>query len=191
MKEVVQREYTPAESIIVDLLQALGEDPNREGLRNTPMRVMSAWREWTAGYQQNVEDVLTEFADGAERYDELVLVKDIPVYSHCEHHLAPFFGVAHIAYIPRGKLLGLSKFARVVNVFARRLQVQERLTAQIAEALSTALQPRGVAVVLECRHLCMESRGIRTQGSMTTTSALQGVFKTNADTRSEFMRLVR
>lgn len=179
-----------AEDIVVRLLQFVGEDVSREGLRETPKRFLAAWREYTRGYAMQAEEVLKVFEDGANGIDELVLVRDIPVYSMCEHHGAPFFGRAHIGYIPDGKILGLSKFARLVDVFARRLQVQERLTTQIADSLRDALQPRGVAVVLECRHMCMEARGVRAQGSVTTTSALRGVFKHDASARSEFLRLV-
>jgi GTP cyclohydrolase I len=183
-----------AEDIPTRLLQYIGEDVTREGLADTPTRFLNAWREYTAGYASKPEDIkelLRCFADGAERVDELVLVRDIPVYSHCEHHLAPMFGVAHVAYIPNGKVLGLSKFARLVNVYARRLQVQERMTQQIAHALNDALAPMGVGVVLECRHLCMEARGTRAQGASTTTSCLLGALKTDASARAEFMRLVR
>lgn len=180
-----------ATDIPLRLLQYIGEDPMRGGLQETPKRFLAAWEEWSRGYRQDPADVLKVFEDGAEAYDELVLVKDIPVYSHCEHHLAPFFGKAHVAYIPNGQILGLSKFARVVDIYARRLQVQERLTSQVAHALNTALQPRGVAVVLECRHLCMESRGVRAPGTTTTTSCLLGVFKDKSEARAEFMRLVR
>lgn len=179
-----------AEDIAARLLQFIGEDVSREGLRETPKRFLAAWQEYTRGYHIKPDEVLKVFADGAHGVDELVMVRDIPVYSTCEHHLAPFFGRAHVGYIPAGKILGLSKFARLVDVFARRLQVQERLTTQIADSLRDALAPRGVAVVLECRHMCMESRGCRTQGSVTTTSALRGVFKHDASARSEFLRLV-
>jgi len=180
-----------AEDIPTRLLQWIGEDPTREGLRDTPHRFLSAWAEYTTGYKQDPGALLKTFEDGAEKVDELVLVRDIPIYSHCEHHLAPFFGVAHIAYIPDGKVLGLSKFARLVDVFAKRLQVQERMTQQIAHALNDALAPRGVGVVLECRHLCMEQRGVRARGASTTTSCLLGAIKNDAAARAEFMRLVR
>lgn len=179
-----------AEDIVIRLLQFIGEDVSREGLRETPRRFLQAWREYTRGYSMKAGDVLKVFEDGANGVDELVLVRDIPVYSTCEHHGAPFFGIAHIGYIPNGAILGLSKFSRLVEVFARRLQVQERLTTQIADSLLDALKPKGVAVVLECRHMCMEARGVRTQGSVTTTSALRGVFKHDASARSEFLRLV-
>ncbi len=180
-----------AEDIPTRLLQYIGEDPKREGLVDTPRRFIKAWGQYTEGYSQEPADLLKCFEDGAEEYNEMVLVKDIPVYSHCEHHLAPFFGVAHVAYIPHGKVLGLSKFARLVNVYARRLQVQERMTKQIAHALANALHPIGVGVMLECRHLCMESRGVRAQGSSTTTSCLLGAFLDDPAARAEFLRMVR
>lgn len=177
--------------IAVQLLRFIGEDPAREGLRETPARFLAAWREWCAGYQQDPDDVLKAFGDGADKVDELVLVRDIPVYSHCEHHLAPFFGQAHVAYIPNGRIVGLSKIPRLVQVYMRRLQVQERLTQQVAHALYQHLKPAGVGVVLECRHLCMESRGVRTPGASTTTSCLLGALKDQPAARAEFMRLVR
>lgn len=184
-------EVTSAEDIPTRLLQFVGEDPTREGLRETPARFVKAWRAYTDGYNTDPASVLKSFEDGGEKYDELVLVRDIPVYSHCEHHLAPFFGRASVAYIPNGRVVGLSKLARLVDVFARRLQVQERMTQQIANALNDALQPRGVGVVVECRHMCMEARGVRTQGSSTTTSCLLGVLKTDTAARAEFLRLIR
>ena len=180
-----------AEDIPLRLLQFIGEDPKRGGLRDTPKRYLKAWQHWSSGYGQDPATLLKCFEDGAERYDEMVLVKDIPVYSHCEHHLAPFFGVAHVAYIPDGKIVGLSKVSRLVDMFARRLQVQERLTDQIADAIATHLKPKGVAVVIECRHLCMESRGIQRQGSSTTTSSMRGAFLDNFAARAEFMGCIR
>ena len=181
-----------SEQTIIDLLKhIIGEDPARGGLRDTPGRVVKAWRHWAGGYKLDPAALLKCFEDGAEKCDEMVLVKNIPVYSHCEHHLAPFFGVAHVAYIPDGKIVGLSKISRLVDVFARRLQVQERLTNQIADAMEQHLAPKGIAVVIECRHLCMESRGIQRQGSSTTTSAMRGVFRDNAAARAEFMGLIR
>jgi GTP cyclohydrolase I len=184
---------TPQEKdlkMVRDLLQYIGENPDREGLQETPARFLNAWAEYTQGYAERPEDILKVFQDGAERVDEMVIVRDIPVYSLCEHHLAPFFGKAHVGYVPAKKILGLSKISRVVEVFGRRLQVQERLTNQIADALDTHLQPLGVAVVIECRHMCMESRGIRHQGSATATSALRGSIKSNPDTRREFLTLI-
>jgi GTP cyclohydrolase I len=172
------------------LLKYIGEDPGREGLHETPARFLKALQEYTRGYQQKPEDILKSFEDGAESVDEMVIVRDIPVYSLCEHHLAPFFGKAYVGYVPHKRILGLSKISRLVEVFGRRLQVQERLTNQIADALATHLQPLGVAVVLECRHMCMESRGVRHTGTATVTSALRGSIKTNADTRREFLALI-
>jgi GTP cyclohydrolase IA len=172
------------------LLAYIGEDPDREGLSETPARFLKAWEEYTQGYRQKPEDILKAFEDGAERVDEMVIVRDIPVYSLCEHHLAPFFGKAYVGYVPDSKILGLSKISRVVEVFARRLQVQERLTNQIADALDKNLQPLGVAVVIECRHMCMESRGVRHPGTATVTSALRGSIKSNPDTRREFLSLI-
>jgi GTP cyclohydrolase I len=178
--------------LITDLLRhVIGEDPERGGLIETPARVVKAWEEWTRGYRMDPGAVLKTFEDGAERYDEVVLVRDIPLYSHCEHHLAPFFGVAHVAYIPRARIVGLSKIPRVVDIFAQRLQVQERLTAQIADCIDEHLRPKGVGVVLSCRHLCMESRGIRRPGSTTVTSAMRGVFMEKPEARAELMALVK
>lgn len=177
-------------SLVRNLLSMVGEDPEREGLRETPRRFIHALHEYTSGYEQDPADVLKVFEDGAEGYDQMVLVKDIPVYSLCEHHMAPFWGTASIGYIPDGKVVGLSKLARLTNVFARRLQVQERLTTQIGEALQTHLQPKGVGVVLRCRHMCMESRGVKTPGSYTVTSDLRGVLRTEGDPRTEFLSLV-
>lgn len=174
------------------LLQFIGEDPSREGLKETPARVAKAYREWFSGY--GVEDpasILKVFEDGAKGVDEMVIVKDIKFYSHCEHHLAPFFGTVTIAYIPNGKIVGLSKFHRLVEVFARRLQVQERLTQQIAEVLESTLAPKGVAVLISARHLCVESRGARHTNSETVTNALRGVFKTSSEARAEFLKLAK
>src|SRR3989338_4841922 len=175
--------------LIAALLKTLPEDTGREGLLNTPRRVDEAWDHLFSGYDKNPEDLLTVF-DG-EKYDEMILVKDIEFYSTCEHHVLPFFGKAHIAYVPRGKIIGLSKMPRLVEIFSRRLQNQERLTGQIAEALEKLLAPKGVAVVLEAQHFCMMARGVEKQGSKVTTSALRGLFKKDASTRSEFLRLIR
>ena len=173
------------------LLQYLGEDPNRQGLLDTPQRVEKAWKHWTSGYDQDPAEILKVFEDGAEQYNELIVVRGIPVYSHCEHHLAPFFGTATVGYTPNGKIVGLSKLTRLVDCFAKRLQVQERLTIQIAEALMTHVEPLSVGVVVRCRHMCMESRGIRTPGEETVTSALLGEMRTNLGLRSEFLALAR
>jgi GTP cyclohydrolase I len=173
------------------LLSSLGENPERPGLLETPSRVEKAWKHWTSGYAQDPADVLKVFEDGAEQYNELIVVKGIPVYSHCEHHLAPFFGRATVGYLPNGKIVGLSKLTRLVDCFAKRLQVQERLTSQIAEALMTHLEPKAVGVVIRCRHMCMESRGIRTPGEETITSAMLGELQPNLALRTEFLALAR
>lgn len=170
------------------MLEALGEDANREGLRETPDRAAEAWRFWTGGASMDAASVFKTFLDGGERYDQMVFQGNIPLYSHCEHHLAPIFGVAHVGYIPeKGRIVGLSKIGRVVDMFARRLQTQERITWQIADCIMEHLQPMGVGVVLRCRHLCMESRGIQKQGTITYTSALRGNIKEAGNARSEFL----
>jgi GTP cyclohydrolase I len=178
-----------AEHAVRELLIAVGEDPDREGLRDTPARVARAYREIFAGLWQRPEDVLTTTFDLG--HDEMVLVKDIEVMSSCEHHLVPFVGVAHVGYIPAatGKITGLSKLARLVDVFARRPQVQERLTTQVADSLMRILEPRGVIVVMECEHMCMTMRGVRKPGAKTTTSAVRGQLR-DAATRSEAMSLI-
>jgi GTP cyclohydrolase I len=173
------------------LLVSLGEDPDRAGLAETPHRVSKAWKHWTSGYGQDPVELLKAFEDGAEQYNELIVVRGIPVYSHCEHHLAPFFGKATIGYLPNGKIVGLSKLTRLVDCFAKRLQVQERMTIQIAEALMSALDPKAVGVVVKCRHMCMESRGIRTPGEETITSAMLGELQPNLALRTEFLALAR
>lgn len=173
------------------LLISLGEDPDRAGLVETPSRVAKAWKHWASGYAQDPAECLKVFEDGAEQYNELIVVRNIPVYSHCEHHLAPFFGSATIGYVPNGKIVGLSKLTRLVDCFAHRLQVQERLTIQIANALMTHLEPQAVGVVIRCRHLCMESRGIRTQGEETVTSSMLGALQPNQALRAEFFALAR
>jgi GTP cyclohydrolase I len=179
-----------AEAAVRELLLAIGEDPDREGLQATPGRVARSFVEVYAGMDQNAEDVLTTTFDIG--HDELVLVRDIDVYSMCEHHLVPFHGVAHVGYIPNkdGRVTGLSKLARLVDVFARRPQVQERLTSQIADALVEHLEPRGVLVVIECEHLCMAMRGVRRPGTRTITSAVRGQLR-DAATRAEAMSLLR
>ncbi|MDX3639957.1 GTP cyclohydrolase I FolE [Streptomyces sp. MB09-02B] len=178
-----------AENAVRELLIAVGEDPDREGLRETPARVARAYREIFAGLWQQPEDVLTTTFDLG--HDEMVLVKDIEVYSTCEHHLVPFRGVAHVGYIPSttGKITGLSKLARLVDVYARRPQVQERMTTQIADSLMEILEPRGVIVVVECEHMCMSMRGIRKPGAKTITSAVRGQLR-DAATRNEAMSLI-
>lgn len=178
-----------ADDVVTRLLQFIGEDPNRGGLKDTPQRVLKAWKEWTSGYGQDPATVIKWFEDGSENYDEMVFVKDIPFYSHCEHHLAPFFGTATIAYLPDKRVIGLSKLGRVLEIFARRLQVQERMTTQIADALNEHLKPLGVGVLVRARHMCMESRGLSRQGHHTVTSALRGKFFLDPTVRSEFLAI--
>jgi len=186
--------HRPSQEALEDnyrnILAFVGEDPNREGLLRTPHRVAESLKFLTSGYGQNVETLL----NGAifhEDYDDMVVVKDIEFYSLCEHHMLPFFGKAHVAYIPKGKIVGLSKIPRLVDMFARRLQVQERMTTQIAEALETALQPKGVAIVVEGVHMCMRMRGVEKQESSMVTSHVMGTFRTDRATRQEFMALVK
>ncbi|ERT06772.1 GTP cyclohydrolase I [Lyngbya aestuarii BL J] len=172
------------------LLLGLGENPDREGLKDTPKRVVKALKFLTSGYHQSLDELL----NGAvfhEQTDEMVLVRDIDIFSSCEHHILPILGRAHVAYIPDGKVIGLSKVARICEMYARRLQVQERLTAQIADALQGLLNPKGVAVVVEASHMCMVMRGVQKVGSWTSTSAVRGVFAEDAKTRQEFMSLIR
>lgn len=178
-----------ATDIGIRLLQHIGEDPERGGLAETPARYIKAWEEWTSGYHVEPKDLLKVFEDGAEGCDQMVSVQNIPVWSHCEHHLAPFFGTATVAYIPDKKIVGLSKLARVVNAYARRLQVQERLTNQIADCINEVLQPVGVGVSIRCRHMCMESRGIRTPNSSTLTTALRGAMLSDSQARAEFLNI--
>lgn len=177
------------EGLIRGLLRMVGEDPNREGLRETPARVIKAWKHWCSGYEQHPHEILKTFEDGAEGTDEMVIVRDIQLYSHCEHHMAPFYGKAHVAYIPNKRIVGLSKLARVVDVYAHRLQVQERLTNQVADAINDVLEPIGVGVIVEATHFCMCSRGVNKQGSTTVTSALRGAMKTKPEARAEFLLL--
>ena len=178
------------ERAVREILIAVGEDPDRDGLIDTPARVARMYAEQFAGLRQRPEDVLTTVFDA--EYDEIVLVRDIEIYSMCEHHLIPFFGKAHIGYIPgeKGEITGLSKLARLADVYARRPQVQERMTSQMADALMRILEPRGVLVVLECEHLCMSMRGVRKPGATTMTSAVRGIFRKEARTRAEAMSLL-
>lgn len=184
-------DHERARAAIRDLLIAVGEDPDREGLVDTPERVARAYEEIFAGLHQDPSEVLTKTFN--EDHRELVLVRDIPVYSTCEHHLVPFYGKAHIGYIPgkSGKVTGLSKLARLVDLYAKRPQVQERLTKQVADAMVKRLQPQAVIVVIECEHLCMAMRGIRKPGATTTTSAVRGGFQTNPASRAEVLSLIR
>jgi GTP cyclohydrolase I len=178
------------EQSFLALLQAIGEDPQREGLVRTPERAARAFEFLTAGYRQSLDELINNALFESEA-SEIILVKDIELYSLCEHHLIPFIGKAHVAYIPNGKVVGLSKTARIVDMFARRLQIQENLTMQIADALMKALNPRGVGVVIEAKHLCMMMRGVEKQNSVMKSSCLLGVFKEDARTRSEFLSLLK
>ena len=179
----------PFETLVREMLEQIGEDPQREGLRQTPGRVEASLKWLTRGYGMSVDDVIGD-ALFEEKHENMILVRDIEIYSLCEHHLLPFFGKAHVAYLPNGRIVGLSKIPRVVEVFARRLQVQERLTDQVADALCRVLDPMGVGVVIEAYHLCMMMRGVEKQNSRTVTSALRGTFRSDARTRDEFLRLV-
>jgi GTP cyclohydrolase I len=180
----------PLEPLVEGLLKELGEDPGRDGLLRTPQRVAKALRFFTEGYQQDPHAILNDALFDVS-YDEMVLVKDVDFYSLCEHHLIPFFGRVHVAYIPDGKVVGLSKIPRLVQMFARRLQVQERMTMQIAETIEHVLAPRGVAVVIESIHLCMMMRGVEQQNAFAITSSLKGAFQSDSKTRAEFMELIR
>lgn len=172
------------------LLHHVGDDPEREGLKETPKRVLKAFQEYFSGYQEDPSEHLKKTFEEVEGYDELVLVSDIDVYSHCEHHLAPFVGKAHVAYIPDGRVVGLSKLGRLVDGYAKRLQVQEKLTMQIAKALEDVLQPAGVAVILQCKHFCMCHRGVKKPDAVTTTSKLSGAFLNNPSSRVELFQLI-
>ncbi len=177
------------ENITVDILKVVGENPERQGLLRTPKRVAKAYDFLTQGYRVKLEEIV----NGAifdEKYDEMVIVKDIDFYSLCEHHILPFYGRVHVAYIPNGKIIGLSKIPRIIEMYSRRLQIQERMTQQIADTLDTILQPRGVAVVAEGYHMCMMMRGVQKQNSITTTSAMHGIFKSDSRTRTEFLNLI-
>jgi GTP cyclohydrolase I len=194
MKKLPQSSSALASASLADLvreiLERVGEDPSREGLLRTPARVAAALEFLTRGYTQSAEDVLHK-ALFTVSYDEMVIVKDIEMFSLCEHHMLPFFGKVHIAYVPNGKIIGLSKLPRLVEVFARRLQVQERLTTEIAEAIQNTVEPQGVGVVIEARHLCMMMRGVEKQHSAAVTSSMLGVFREHAQTREEFLSLIR
>lgn len=177
------------EESVRKILEHLGEDPNREGLVDTPRRVQKAWEFMCSGYDQDPKEIMQK-ALFTSSNNEMVIVKDIELYSTCEHHMLPIIGKAHIAYIPNGKVLGLSKIPRVVDVFARRLQIQEQLTEQIADAINEAINPKGVAVVIDARHMCMEMRGVQKICSTTVTSALRGIFKKEKKTKDEFMSII-
>ncbi len=177
------------ESVFMSLLKLIGENPRRDGLLETPKRMVKAWKFWTSGYSKDPVSILKTFEDGGENYDELVHVRNIPFYSQCEHHLAPFFGTVAFGYIPSKRIVGLSKMNRLVDIFARRLQVQERLTMQVIDTFCEHLQPIGAGIVVRARHLCMESRGVCQQGCETTTSAFRGVIKDQVAARAEFFSL--
>lgn len=176
------------QQLVRSLLEYIGEDPEREGLRDTPKRVVKSYKKLFSGYDQKPEDVLTVFGD--ELYDEMIVVKAIEFYSMCEHHMLPFYGKAHVGYIPDGKIIGLSKIPRLVEMYARRLQNQERMTSQIAQGLYEVLKPKGVGVIVEAEHFCMMARGVEKQHSFVTTSSLRGLFKKELNTRNEFLRHV-
>ncbi|HUZ94739.1 MAG TPA: GTP cyclohydrolase I FolE [Edaphobacter sp.] len=186
----VSLETASTQELYRELLRRMGEDPDRDGLVRTPERMEKSMAFLTRGYVMDINAVLHDALFDVD-YDEMVIVKDIEFFSQCEHHLLPFFGKAHIAYVPNGKVIGLSKIPRLVDVFARRLQVQERLTKQVSEAIQEAINPQGVAVILEAQHLCMMMRGVEKQHSSTVTSAMLGVFKEQVQTRNEFLSLVR
>ena len=180
----------PIEAHVEGMLRELGEDPSRDGLLKTPSRVAKAMRFFTKGYDQDPGEILTGALFDVD-YDEMVLVKDIDFFSQCEHHMVPFFGRVHVGYIPNGKVVGLSKIPRTVDIFARRLQVQERLTMEIAHTIESVLQPKGVGVVIEAKHLCMMMRGVEKQNSFAITSSMRGSFESDSKTRAEFMELIR
>lgn len=187
MRHSTQEHLRQGERIFTDFLHWLGEDPTREGLKETPMRMAKAWLHKTRGYGQDPVEVLKTFVDGASKYDEMVVVKDLPFYSLCEHHGETVFGTATIGYIPDGCILGLSKLARLLDLFACRLQCQERLTVQVADALETLVKPKGVGVFLNARHMCMECRGVEKQGHSTDTIAVRGVLATKPHAKQEFL----
>ena len=176
-------------STIQKQLEYIGEDPSREGLQDTPKRVVKMWDEIFSGYTQKPEDILTTFT--ADGYDQIVLLKDIELYSMCEHHMLPFFGKAHVAYIPKGKVIGISKLARLVDIYARRLQIQERIGDQVTDALMHYLNPLGAACIIEATHMCMRMRGVGKQNSVMTTSSVRGIFKENAITKQELLSLLK
>ncbi len=180
-----------AEAAVKTLIEWAGDDPTREGLVDTPARVLRAYNEFFSGYEVNAHDILNRTFSDVENYDEMIVLRDIEFVSHCEHHMVPFTGKAHVAYLPNDKVVGLSKLARLVDAYARRLQIQEKMTAQIANALSEILQPKGVAVVIEATHQCMTARGVRKQGATMQTSRMIGLFRSDPRTRQEFFDLIR
>ena len=190
MKNKQRNETAELEGLFTRILEHLGEDPGRQGLVNTPLRAAKAMQFLTSGYHQDIDKILNN-AVFDEDYDEMVIVKDIEFYSLCEHHILPFWGRCHVGYIPRSRIIGLSKIPRIVDMFSRRLQVQERLTREIAEALENTLEPQGVAVVMEGQHLCMMARGVEKQAPKMTTNVMRGIFRENNSTRSEFLKCIQ
>ncbi len=189
-RERTDEERGRAMDAVRELIRWIGDDPDREGLADTPRRVVDAYLEYFQGYEQCAETYLERTFEQVGGYDEIVLLKDIPFHSHCEHHMAPIIGKAHVAYLPRNRVVGISKLARVVNAYARRLQVQERLTAEIADCIQKVLDPLGVAVVIEASHACMTARGVKTPGVSMTTSRMMGVFRNDEKARQEVIRLI-
>ena len=199
MKKVSQKKVTTirnkpsrkqAEEAVKILIKWAGDNPEREGLQETPKRVVNAYKEFFSGYDSKPEQILSKTFDEVEGYDEMVIVRDIAIESHCEHHMVPFIGIAHIGYIPNKRIVGISKLARIADVFAKRLQTQEIMTAQIADTINEVLKPKGVAVVIDAQHQCMTTRGTHKTESSTITSRMLGLFRTNSNTRSEFMNLI-
>lgn len=199
MKKVSQKKVTTirnkpsrkqAEEAVKILIKWAGDNPEREGLLETPKRVVNSYKEFFSGYDSKPEQILSKTFDEVEGYDEMVIVRDISIESHCEHHMVPFIGIAHIGYIPNKRIVGISKLARIADVFAKRLQTQEIMTAQIADTINEVLKPKGVAVVIDAQHQCMTTRGTHKTGSSTITSRMLGLFRTNSNTRSEFMTLI-
>ena len=189
-KVIVKPSESDAQDAVRTLISFVGEDPDREGLLDTPKRVVKAYKDWYAGYGQDPKEFLSKTFSETAGYDEIVMLKDIRVESHCEHHMAPFIGSAHVAYLPNKRVVGISKLARVTRIFAKRMQVQEKLTAQIANCLQEVLKPRGVAVVIEAQHECMTTRGVNEPGISMVTSQLLGKFRTDASTRKEFFSMI-
>ncbi len=180
-----------AENAVRTLIAYAGDDPTREGLVETPARVVRSYQQFFRGYEENADELLTKTFEEVEGYDEMVTVRDICLHSHCEHHMVPFIGVAHVGYLPNKRVVGISKLARVVEVYARRLQIQEKLTVQIADTIARVLEPRGVAVVIEAKHQCMTTRGVMKPSAATVTSRMTGAFRKNSDTRREFLSMIR
>jgi len=192
-KNIIENEFPKCMELIIQILKAIGDDPGREGLKDTPYRVVKSWKELFEGYKQNPKEILSAVFEDSMNVmtDEIVMCKNIPFFSMCEHHMLPFSGVAHIGYLPSKKVVGLSKLARLVDCFGRRLQIQEKMTSQIADSLMENLQPQGVGVIIEAQHLCMQCRGVKKTGSVMVTSAMRGKFKSQSATRSEFLSLIK